>query len=114
MIPVHEWKWHGHKQHLCVGWWCQFSMATEVGDVIVSTIGEYKRPGNEDEEGWSQIGMNRCYETMVFRTSTGRHECGCPEFGDPGELEMTGYNSAAAATAGHMATCHKWAAKGAK
>lgn len=110
-----SWKWLGHKQHLIVARRCQFSLATQIGDVVVSTVGEWdpeeavrKIVGLKEDE-FEEIGAGRKYETMICRTN-GSHECGCPNT-DGDEWQMEGaYNTAAAAQAGHLAICHKVAA----
>jgi hypothetical protein len=138
MIPECEWRWFGSAGHLIVAAWCRFHLCTQIGDVLVSTVGEYfpedqvreinaisrgvTLEGRGDERradyirkiGFEEIGYGRIYETMVFRT-TGDvcHESGCgcglPTI-IPSELDFEGYNTAGAATLGHMALCRKWAA----
>lgn len=136
-----ETKWFGHAAHLIVGSHCRFHLATQVGDYLVSTVGEYypdsrvraitaqvrgieiegkgdawDRDYNEKmgNRGFEEIGYSRLYETMVFRTGTpcSIPECGCGLPGIDGEgLDMDGYNDAASATAGHMAMVEKWGNK---
>src|SRR5919106_127620 len=36
-----ELKWFGHAAHFICGRWCRFHLATQVGDYLVSTVGEY-------------------------------------------------------------------------
>jgi hypothetical protein len=89
-----------------------FRLNTQVGDVIVSTVGEYYR-ANENKP--SQIGHNRLYETMVFRVvgKCDTEGCGCemPTHGGM-EIDFAPYNDRKAANAGHRAMCERWAAKG--
>jgi hypothetical protein len=64
--------------------------------------------------GYEDIGYERKYETMVFRagepcTAEGCN-CGPPTI-DGSELDFEGYNTAGAATAGHMAMIEKWSAR---
>lgn len=87
-----------------------FRLATVIGDVVVSTVGDYRPKymhGKRDRIGW-----NRTYETMVFRFGKRCAEkdcmCGAPEI-DPREIDSGAYNDGGAATAGHMALCRKWA-----
>jgi hypothetical protein len=89
-------RWFGRAAHLIVGDKCQFHMATQVGDYLVSTVGEYwpERPVREihakvhDPDwlrknahmmgdnfdyaymkrfGFEEVGCDRKYETMVFK-----------------------------------------------
>jgi hypothetical protein len=110
-----KWKWFGHAAHLCVGPWCRFHLATQVGKYIVSTVGDYypdestrKVLGNPPIE----IGYQRKYETMVFRAGPKCSEpdckCGMPIPSDWSELEMAPYNTAGEATQGHYKMCEKW------
>jgi len=50
------------EQHHFIGK-CEFHLATFVDDILVSTVGAYPR----DDE-FEMIGVDRYYETMVFRT----------------------------------------------
>lgn len=97
-IPRKEWKWFGHAGHLCVAQWCRYHLCTQVGNHLVSTVGEYwpERPSREIHAkvhdpkwlgenrhlkgdsfdaayrkrfGFETIGYERKYETMVFRLS---------------------------------------------
>lgn len=92
---INDWKWFGTAAHLCVGHWCRFHLATQVGQYLVSTVGEYwpERPVREIHAevhdgawlaanrklrgdafdhaymkrfGFENIGLERKYETMVF------------------------------------------------
>lgn len=138
MIPESEWQWYGNASHFICGESCRFHLATLVGDVVVSTVGEYwldrelrrligpKREFSSDAKGdkyddewmsrfgFENIGYNRKYETMVFR-KIGECDgegcnCGAPTI-DPAELDFAGYNDARSAREGHMELCRKWAAK---
>jgi len=97
VIPESEWKWFGLAGHLIVGRWCRFHMATQVGRVLVSTVGQYMPPeglmrsflelrgiDHDSARGDSldhlfeetfrngvDIGCGRQYETMVFITEPG-------------------------------------------
>jgi hypothetical protein len=85
-------------------------MATVIGGVVVSTIGDYfpLSERKKDEPVKHTVGYKRYFETMVFRV-TGTEECGCPDI-DPTEIDMEGYQTAPEAHVGHMAMCEKWAA----
>lgn len=121
MIPASEWIWHGHPLHLSVHRRCQFRMGTEIGDFVVSTIGEYELEGG----GYDTLGIDphSFYETMVFR-KTGHFEgilpdrrgadtlsgtkC-CPDItGD--DLFCERYSNSVSARVGHMLTCQRVAA----
>jgi hypothetical protein len=106
MIKQEEWEWYGLPGHFIAANRCQFHLATKVGDVLVSTVGDYYPRGSDKRE---TIGCDRFFETMVFHFD-GECECGCgqPDI-IPSEIDFDAYNDAASATAGHMVMCCKWA-----
>lgn len=119
-----EWRWFGNAGHYVCGRWCRFHLTTQVGQYLVSTIGEYVHPrhskGSEQAEAawlnknWpgEDIGSGRKYETMVFLAGKpcDAPECGCglPQI-DGNCLDFAGYNNAKDATEGHMKMCEIWA-----
>lgn len=132
-----RWVWMPHPAHLCVARDCRFHLATYVGGYIVSTVGEYEPEmavreihaasrgiqlvGRGDERradamrklGFETIGLERTYETMVFkavRTSREDTEC-CLWKITGGSLDMDGYNHGGEAFKGHLRLCDKWAKK---
>ena len=138
MIPAEQWQWYGWAGHLIVGHDCRFHLCTVIGDYIVSTVGAYLPDSNVRDtmasvegiqldgrgdarradwmrkKGYVEIGYQRLYETMVFKTNGRVCEapscnCGLPEH-DGRELDFQGYNTAAEATAGHIAVCQRVAA----
>jgi hypothetical protein len=136
-IPESEWRWFGHAGHLIVARNCQFHLCTQIGDFLVSTVGEYvpDEPvreilcdvrgiileGRGDDRladfmrkvGYEEIGFGRTYETMVFRAGDVCHApgcaCGLPAI-DGHELAARGYTTAGAATLGHLELCRRCAA----
>lgn len=133
------WKWFGSAGHFICSRDCRFHLTTLIGRHLISTVGEllpdsavreiYARTrgivleGMGDARladwmkkcGFEDVGYQRKYETMVFRVSGKRckaPECGCglPDI-IPSELDFAGYNTAGAATAGHMRLCRKWSKK---
>ena len=137
-VPVGEWKWFGNAAHLIVGSDCRFHLATEIGDFVVSTVGEYfpdaevreimarsrnvtlvgmgdaRRADYMRKIGYEEIGFGRKYETMVFRVvgHCDAEGCGCglPRI-DGSELDYEGANDAKTATENHNKLCHEWATK---
>jgi hypothetical protein len=137
-------EWFGHAAHFICGKDCRFHMATVVnGKWLVSTVGELwpsravreiharcedaawlaanqQRLGDDFDHaymqrfGYKEIGCNRKYETMVFRTGKrcASKECGCglPEI-NGSELDFFGSNSAADAAKGHHRIVKKWSAR---
>lgn len=101
----------GYAGHLIVGYLCRFHIATEIGDVLVSTVGAYFPTGKSDE--METVGSNRLFETMAFRLGADVCGCGCGERqpSDWGEIDFEGYNDAPSAAAGHEAMCIKWESK---
>lgn len=129
-----NWVWMPHPAHFIGAKNCQFRIATYVGKFIVSTVGELlwdstvreilaqgkgiTLEGKGDDRkadymkkvGYEQIGMNRLYETMVFRAVKSGHKC-CPwEIDVEHEVDFEGYNDPGEAFEGHMRMCEKWAA----
>lgn len=115
MIPTQEWKWFGKPGHFIGSHNCRFHLCTQVGDVLVSTVGEYwpERIIREihakvfDPEwlrdhahlqgeyfdakymehfGYQEIGMNRKFETMVFLSGSPCQAEGC----DCGQPQIVG------------------------
>lgn len=136
-----NWKWFGNAGHFICGSNCRFHMCTQVGDYLVSTVGqlwpsrvvreihaqvydsawlaENKQLLGDDFEdaymkrfGYEEIGLNRTFETMVFKAGTPCKakscNCGLPVI-DGDELDSNSYNNAKDATEGHMELCDKWA-----
>jgi len=127
IIEEKDWKWFGNAGHFICGKWCRFHLCTQVGDYLVSTVGEYVPPhktaGTEQAERsylkenplGEDIGSGRKFETMAFKAGPPcvAADCGCgmPTPDDWSELEADCYNTRPAATEGHLAMCHK-AARG--
>lgn len=107
-IEAHRWKWFGSAAHFIASDSCRFHLATEIGQYIVSTVGDYYPRG----EGHAQeIGCGRKFETFVFRKIKGRCECGCglPKF-TPSEIDSLPANDRRTANANHLRLCRKYAA----
>lgn len=140
LYPPAAWEWYGHAGHLIVGSDCRFHLATLVGPWWVSTVGEWlpdsatwdiyaqsagvtlkgrgdaRRNQFLSDVGYVEIGCDRKYETMVFRSSGRRCEtpdcgCGLPLVDEWGELDSDGYNDARSAREGHLAMCAKWSSR---
>jgi|SRR6266853_2466893 len=128
-----QWVWMPHAAHFICGNDCRFHLATYVGDYIVSTVGEYL-PDSEVREiiasvkkiklegrgdirladfmkkcGYQDLGVDRKYETMVFKgRKQDKHKC-CPyRIEDYTEIDCNGYNKAEDAYKGHLELCEKW------
>jgi hypothetical protein len=103
-----NWVFMPHAGHFIGGNFCQFRLNTWVGKYIVSTIGELQF---SEKDGIKEIGMNRKYETMVFRAVKSKTRC-CPyRIRVENEVDFRGYNTANDATKGHMELCEKWSRK---
>lgn len=131
----------GHPAHFICARDCKFFMATKVGKYIISTVGEYlpdyqireiyadsrgiELKGKGDARladymkkiGFEDIGLDRKYETMVFKAvkseTKGKHACpGCPfQIESGSNLDEEYYNTAKDAYEGHYKLCNKWAKK---
>jgi hypothetical protein len=132
-----RWVWQPHPGHFICSRWCRFKLNTYVGGYLVSTVGEmwlergsreihakiydpawyaenvHRKGDDFDHEymkkfGYEEIGCGRKYETMVFKARKSGHQC-CPYEADvTHDVDMQGYNDAAAAAKGHLALCEKW------
>lgn len=98
-------KYFGNAAHFIGGESCRFHIATQIGDALISTVGEYR---SRESEEMQEIGYNRFFETMVFRVN-GQCGCGCGLSMHTGrELDFAGYMTADGANAGHEAMCQKY------
>lgn len=119
MITADKWKWFGYPLHFCCADRCKFFMSTKIGKYIISTVGHlpplkgYEGPDIKEINGekMDEIGLDRTFETMVFKHK--RYcSCGCgrPRI-VPSDLDGDGYNTPKDAVKGHMKLCWKWAKK---
>jgi hypothetical protein len=109
MISQSEWKWFGFPMHLCVARECVFHLATQVGQYVISTVGDYY-PLINGRRVREQVGCDRFGETYVFKVD-GQEKCGCPSI-DLSEIDSTHYGENDRCTemnAGHLAMCMKYA-----
>lgn len=140
LIPESEWKWFGNAAHFICARNCRFHIATQVGEFIVSTVGELLFDESSREStatirgvtlegrgdarladymrkiGYEDIGCDRKFETMAFPAGG---PCVDPYCGEGGcglppiagsEIAFDAYNDRKAATEGHMAICRRIAA----
>ena len=118
MIEEKEWKWYGHPGHFICAFDCRFHLCTEIGEYLVSTVGEYlpeeglrekiaklkgvilKGKGNIrryeylDKIGFEDIVPGAKYETKVFTTESFE------------EKYVKHYNNKEDATEGHLEACY--------
>lgn len=107
MIKQSEWKWFGTPLHFICSHDCRFHLGTQVGEYVISTVGEY-RPKDSKQMETLGYGDKRFYETMVFKAD-GKHEgCDCPDI-EPSEIEVEYYQEHGQADKGHVALCLKYA-----
>lgn len=99
------WQWFGEGGHFC-GWrQCCFHLHTHVGGYCVSTVGCW-HPVDGDRGKPETIGVNRFYETYVFRLE-GKHH-------NDSEIDSLTYQDvdfdkiAAQVNAGHLEMCLKY------
>jgi len=101
-------KWYGNAGHFCAAINCAFHLCTEVGEYLISTVGEYRQP--EDKEiSIIGVGTKGFYETFVFKTDGARCKCGCglPEINLLSVEEII-YATPKEANEGHMDLCRKY------
>ena len=108
-----KWIWMPHAGHYICGNKCKFHLATWVGNFIVSTVGEYlpALAVRGREVCYENVGCDRKYETMVFRSMKADEDC-CPyRMAAANNLDFAGYNDPGEARLGHLKLCRKWANK---
>jgi hypothetical protein len=125
-IPPELWVWHGHVGHHICGAWMRFHMLTEVGNYLISTIGEMVTPGDSGgseraEAEWLRknfpgrdVGLGRKYETYVFPLGLEvckEKDCGCNarQPSNWSELAGRGSNTRGDARNRHMELCREYA-----
>jgi hypothetical protein len=120
-IERKDWIWWGQAAHLIVAHECRFHLATQVGIVVVSTVGAWKQDqmneamkhetaakraeweahrkravqlGMERKDGSHQIGAWRFYESMVFPIVgyCTETECDCGGLPDIGAASSVGFS----------------------
>jgi hypothetical protein len=133
-IPESQWKWFGNAGHLIIASWCRFHLCTQIGEYMISTVGEYwpDRPVREihadvhDPEwlkqygilrgdtfdakylerfGYEEIGCDRKFETMVFKAGAPCKTKDC-DCGLPWPTEWGKLNSNGYNTAGDATRGH--------
>jgi hypothetical protein len=109
LIQGKDWQWYGLPGHFIGSQDCRFHLNTKIGNVIISTVGEY-HPHNSNKP--QEIGCDRFYETMVFPAEKEQCNCGCGMYRvnvNRGELDFKAYDNADSANKGHIKMCIKWA-----
>jgi hypothetical protein len=132
MTPIKDWKWFGNAGHFICASYCQFHLCTLIGDILVSTVGQYlpdsqvrdilaesrgkplvgkgdhRRADWMKKFGYKEIGYRRKFETMAFKSGKPCKakgcNCGLPTI-DGSEIGFNAYNDPGAATKGHMEMC---------
>ena len=96
MIPQEDWVWQGHGGHPGTQPPTLFRLATRVGDVLVSTQGQWHPPCRTDGTGEPlDEETEDVFETLVFQAGA-RMSCGCT-IHDGLPLARVTYKSAAEA-----------------
>lgn len=112
-VPPSDWKWFGMAAHYICAADCLFHMATQVGEYIVSSVGDLRLREADGSRGKRQaIGCDRYYETFVFKAGP-LCTCGCgmPDI-DGNEIDCAPADDPMTARENHMAMCAKYAAIG--
>ena len=128
-----NWIWMPHPGHFICARDCKFHLNTYVGSYIVSTVGEMLPDapvreifaqtrgvtlvGMGDERladymkkiGYEDLGLDRKYETMVFKAVRATERSCCPWRQESGSgVDSNGYNDPFEAFKGHVKLCLKW------
>lgn len=104
-----NWIWMPHAAHFCGAESCLFFMSTFVKGYIVSTVGEYyPRSNGIKPNKMVEIGLDRFFETMVFKAI--KSDCGaCPyEIKSGDNKDFNGYKTRKEAFEGHYKMCEKY------
>lgn len=116
-IPKAEWKWFGYPGHFICSQWCLFRLCTQVGDYLISTVGDYRPPlSGEQSKPRTTIGAGKdsFFETYVFKAGKPCTEkgcgCGMPSLDDASEIDGERAATAGAAAEAHMRYCLKYSA----
>jgi len=140
-VTADKWIWMPHPGHFICSSDCRFHLNTRVGKYIISTVGEYFpdrqvraiHASIHDPEwhaknnsllgdaydhaymkhfGFTEIGLDRKYETMVFGSKKDTKNACCPYQAVIGnDVDWDSYNEPEDAYKGHMKLCRKWAKK---
>lgn len=100
-------EWFGQAGHFCAAKSCRFHLHTHVNGYCVSTVGDYHPPKDRTgcpTEKAEEIGLDRLYETMVFKLDVKGETNG-------NNLDFAAYNDRDAANAGHAAMVAEWSGK---
>lgn len=82
----------------------------EIKNKLLSLKGDYFELAYLKTFGYEELGLNRTYETMVFRAKKNddpTSQC-CPWAQNGDSLDMEGYNDPSSAYQGHMNMCYKY------
>ena len=66
MIDPRDWKWCGFPGHFIAARWCRFHLTTRVGNVLISTLGDYRPCSEKHERDTLGAASDSFYEVMVF------------------------------------------------
>lgn len=112
LFPRTRWKWQGSAGHFCAADRCRYHLCTVVGPWLVSTIGEYFPRNDETQQ---TVGLDRMFETMVFRVEP-CDRADCREFHQTSgeELDFAAANTRAEAQREHERLCDAWSRKAPK
>lgn len=120
-VPAELWEWYGRPAHFCGSFNCRYHLATRVGKLVVSTVGEYILEKDEaaarygDYLAWCQPldASGHLFETKVFHLEKVCPDGTCcdlaPIIVDYRELKKLGANTPADARKNHLTLC-EWAA----
>lgn len=107
MIPQQDWIWFGSAGHFLGCNQCLFHLTTQIGNHVVSTVGEYY-PKHLDctKDDPETLSADCRYETMVFKVE-GICKCGCElPHHNAESIEMEFCNTAKEARDIHMKLCN--------
>lgn len=107
-IDQGQWRWCGSAHHNAIGFDCRFALATQVGEWVVSTVGDW-RPVRDEAPRPVGPEPDALYETCVFPAGE-PGECGVARTGSAVEVAGRRWTTRAQAVEGHAELCRRAAA----
>lgn len=113
MIPMTEWKWFGYPGHFICAEDCRFRLCTQVGEYLVSTVGDLHYSHEPAKRRTLGCDENSFFETYVFKAgpvcSLAGCGCGQPSPADSCEIDGLRTPTAGDAQRAHLDFCLKYA-----
>ena len=108
-IPESDWTWCGGPHHFVGRSNCRFHLATQVGLILVSTVGEYRPPSSGGDMKPLGLAADSFYETMVFLVEDyPGQDCPIGQFTADGQVECVHSSTPTEASTAHRSMARRW------